>query len=220
MTPLSTPPGQIIFLMLVGTFILCLPVIVVALVTHARTRQRELQILAETRDAMLAKGFDAEEIVKVLESIGRPDPNNLEYDEGKPAPCDVVAFGPGKEWNRALLLAASMDGGQFLVHYAGTDLRKNEWIGRDRVRFPSTFSPKALESNLPPFPFAEPLLVERDEEWLQAYLVTRRREEAYVHFVGEDWEENEWVSDGRMRRAAYPCSGSPKPEPSHELLDV
>lgn len=55
---------------------------------------------------------------------------------------------------------------------------------------------------------AQEAAVERDGEWMPAY-VLMHLDRCYVHFVGHDWSDNEWVDEVRIRFAGRPDDSSP-----------
>jgi hypothetical protein len=81
------------------------------------------------KQQLLDRGMGAEEIFK-LTNGREQDPTSADY------PCaSEVVVEHDEEWNPALIL--KRDGERYLVHYVGTDMSDNEWVTRDRVRFPA-----------------------------------------------------------------------------------
>ena len=113
-------------------------------------------------------------------------------------------------WSHAVLLGVSDD--QCLVHYVGTDVDSNEWIPRTRVRFPASVAfAEAAQGDWPDDYNAQEATVERHGEWVAAY-VLMHLDRCYVHYVGGDVSENEWVEEARVRFSGRPVleSGMPR----------
>jgi hypothetical protein len=81
------------------------------------------------KQQMVERGMSAEEMLQVLNGC-RQDPSGVDY----PCASEVVVEHDG-EWNPSLIL--KRDGERYLVHYVGTEMSDNEWVSRDRVRFPA-----------------------------------------------------------------------------------
>jgi hypothetical protein len=60
------------------------------------------------------------------------------------------------------------------------------------------------------YPCASEAVVERDGEWSAALILKRDADRYFVHFVGQDMSENEWVSSDRLR---FPASQVPSNSP-------
>jgi hypothetical protein len=202
---LATEPGVGILLGILG-FLGLVKIVVVAVAASERSRVRVAEIRADLVREMLQRGLSPEEIERVL-AAGAPDlePKGDEdrYAQVGPATCDVAVEDGDGDWQRAILL--QMHGGSCLVHYVGQDIGDNEIVSRTRVRFPSSVAfDEAARAEWPEDYNAREATVERDGEWLPAY-VLMRLDRSYVHFVGHDWSENEWVDEGRIRISGRPA---------------
>jgi hypothetical protein len=171
---------------------------------------RVAQLDAEARIRMLERGFSPDEIVKVLgaSSCGDESDENL-YSEKGPATCDVVAFGTDGEWHHALILDGTTD--NFLLHFIGEDIKSNAWVERNKVRFPASVAfDRDAAAEFPEMDRAQPATVESDGEWRPAYVVMHL-EQCFVHYVGTDWSDNEWVDESRVRFSSSARFAAHKP---------
>jgi hypothetical protein len=57
-------------------------------------------------------------------------------------------------------------------------------------------------------PCASEVVVQNDEEWCTALILKRDRERYFVHFVGTDMSDNEWVTADRIRFPALKDQGN------------
>jgi hypothetical protein len=95
----------------------------------AGTLQKALSLKHDTalKRAMIDRGMSAEAIVQVVGSSAAPaGAANL------PCACEAVVNKDG-EWRTGLVLQMSDD--RYYVHYVGSDMDENEWVGEDRIRF-------------------------------------------------------------------------------------
>jgi hypothetical protein len=174
-----------------------------------RTKIRLAQIHVDLKRDMIQRGMSADEIERVL-AAGVPDSEPARdrdrYAKVGPATCDVAVVDEDGDWQRAILL--HMRGDSCLVHYVGTDIENNETVRRSRVRFPSSVAfDEAAGYEWPEDYNAREATVERYGEWLPAY-VLMHLDQCYVHYVGHDWSENEWVDEGRVRFSNRPTEAS------------
>jgi hypothetical protein len=186
-----------------------LAVCVVAIVASERRKVRVAEIQAELKREMLQRGMSAEEIERVVGAgVAEPASGEDRYAEVGPATCDLAVEDGDGDWRRAILL--DMRGDLCLVHYVGSDIDENETVSRSRVRFPSSVAFEAIRGALPDDYNAQEATVERGGEWLAAY-VLMHLDRCYVHYVGHDWSENEWVDEGRLRFSGRPADSSAGP---------
>jgi hypothetical protein len=196
--------GLIAFCVVTGCFVGAIGIIA------GETRTvRVARIETALKQDMLQRGMSAEEIERVL-AAGAPKPapsgNRPEEDAGRyaregPATCDIAAQDSDGDWHQAVLLG--METGRCLVHYIGSDESDNEWISTERVRFPSSVACEAKDGIWPDDYNAQVATVERDGEWQPAYVLLHL-DKCYVHYVGSGADENEWVSEHRVRFAGGP----------------
>jgi hypothetical protein len=85
---------------------------------------------------MVERGLSAESIVAVVnaQAGGCSDPGVGGAVSDLPCACEAVAESDG-EWVPALVLRVG--DGRYYVHFVGTEMDDNEWVGHDRIRFPS-----------------------------------------------------------------------------------
>jgi hypothetical protein len=160
------------------------------------------------KEEMVQRGMSVEEIERVIRAgAAKPEVRGEEagdrYALEGPATCDVVAQESDGDWQRAILLRR--DGDSWLVHYVGHDVDDNEWVGRDRIRFPSSVAFDEAGDAWPEDYNASEATVEWGGEWYPAY-VLMHLDDCYVHYIGHDWSENEWVAEGRVRFSGQPAT--------------
>jgi hypothetical protein len=209
----SSGPGVAILL---GTlvFLGVIKIVIVAIVSSERGSVRVAEIQADLKREMIQRGMSAEEIERVL-AAGGANPEEVDRDRYAavgPATCDVAVEDGDGDWQRAILL--DMRGDSCRVHYVGHDIDDNKTVDRSRVRFPSSVAfDEAARGEWPEDYNAQEATVERDGEWLPAY-VLMHLDRCYVHFVGQDWSENEWVEEARVRFSGRPADSSLPPRGS------
>jgi hypothetical protein len=77
--------------------------------------------------AMIDRGMAADAIVQVLNSHATPvGAANLS------CACEAVVQKDG-EWQTGLVLQMADD--RYYVHFVGSEMNENEWVGEDRIRF-------------------------------------------------------------------------------------
>jgi hypothetical protein len=69
----------------------------------------------------------------------------------------------------------------------------------------------ATGTNTMDYPCASEVVIEKDDEWNPGFILRRDGDRYYVHYVGEDMSENEWVSGARVRfsESSKNSGGSP-----------
>jgi hypothetical protein len=88
---------------------------------------------ASLKHAMLAQGMTPEAIVQVIEARpGGPAEARVAGAVDLPCASEAVVASDG-EWRAALVLKEA--DGRYYVHFVGTDMDENEWVGLDRIRF-------------------------------------------------------------------------------------
>ena len=94
---------------------------------------------------MIARGMSADEIVQVI---------TASKGEAMDLPCasEVLVESDGN-WQAALVLQAV--NGEYYIHYLGSEMDNNEWVGPDRIRFPADSrvprcSPSGTQRTRPP----------------------------------------------------------------------
>jgi hypothetical protein len=156
---------------------------------------------------MLERGMPADEIERVLRQMNfvageQPTQAKDRYETDGPATCDVVAQDPDGDWHRAVLL--QMDDHAGYVHFVGSDASENTWVEKTKLRFPSSVAfSEAHAEHWPDEYNAQEAIVERDGEWMPAYILMHL-DKCYVHFIGTDASENEWVDESRVRFSDQP----------------
>jgi hypothetical protein len=190
---------------------------VIALFHIAASESRKVrvaQLEVALKQEMVQRGMSADEIAKVLAAStvhsatqgdeGGDNPDR--YAQLGPATCDITAQDDDGEWHQAVLLG--MREHECFVHYIGTYDDDPRWIPRTRVRFPAAVAfEEAARGDWPDDYNAQQATVERDGEWLPAY-VLMHLDQCYVHYIGTDASENEWVPEDRVRFADRPAFGS------------
>jgi hypothetical protein len=78
---------------------------------------------------MIDRGMPADAIAQVMNAR-----TSAQATANLPCASEVVVESDG-EWHTALVL--QVGGDQYHVHYVGTDMDENEWVGEGRVRFPA-----------------------------------------------------------------------------------
>jgi hypothetical protein len=202
--------GELLLLLFgaLGVFAL-LVVAIVAIIAGERRRLRVAQLQIELKQELLQRGMTAEEIERVLKAgAAKANPDD-EHDEDRyatvgPATCDVAVQDSGDDWQRAVLLG--MRGDRCLVHYVGSDVSDNEWVGKSRVRFPASVAfAEAFRGEWPEDYNAQEATVEQDGTWYPAY-VLMHLDRCYIHYIGHDWSDNEWVEESRVRFSGRPAA--------------
>lgn len=88
---------------------------------------------ANLKHSMLERGLSPEAIVQVIEARpGGPGELHVSGAVDLPCACEAVVEADG-EWHAALVLKEAE--GRYYIHFVGTDMDENEWVGDDRIRF-------------------------------------------------------------------------------------
>lgn len=84
-----------------------------------------------------------------------------------------------KAWWPAVVLKTEKD--QYRIHYVGHADIWDEWVGKDRIRFP------------------KPAQVEWEGKWWPATVQKTEGEKFFIHYIGHDSSWDEWVGKDRIR---------------------
>ena len=100
------------------------------IVTWARVIRQEIAL----KQQMVERGMTADEIIAVLSGT---KPQEEHRGGGVDLPCasEVVVDIDG-EWQTCLMLKQEDD--RYYVHVVGTEMSDNQWVTRDRMRFPAS----------------------------------------------------------------------------------
>lgn len=198
----SIGPYQLIALFAVGTGLITLAGILAGEWRRLRLGRAEIAL----KEEMVRRGMSAEEIERVLAASGAAAAEEEDEDEDEegdeesesPSASEVVVE-RGGSWRPAIVLQSGR--GTCLVHFVGTSMAKNEWVGADRVRYPAcAVDVASLIGPLRSEPGgAVEVVVEQDEEWYPALLLKARGDSYYIHYIGSEADSNEWVEASRVR---------------------
>jgi hypothetical protein len=100
-----------------------------ALVTSTWKSVSTAKLEIALKRQMIDRGMSAEAIAQVMNARAAPQKR-----ANVPCACEVVVESDD-EWHTALVLQVAGD--QYYVHYVGTEMNENEWVGEGRVRFPA-----------------------------------------------------------------------------------
>jgi hypothetical protein len=88
---------------------------------------------ANLKHAMIMQRMSPEAIVQVIAAQpGNAAATHVDGATSLRCACEAVVEGDG-EWHAALVLKEAE--GQYFVHFIGTGMDENEWVGEDRIRF-------------------------------------------------------------------------------------
>ena len=88
---------------------------------------------ANLKHSMLERGLSPEAIVQVIEArAGGPGEVRVSGAVDLPCACEAVVEADG-EWRAALVLKEAE--GRYYIHFVGTGMDENEWVGENRIRF-------------------------------------------------------------------------------------
>jgi len=119
---------QVTAIVIVSLSAICLLIFLMTTVI-AGTWQKASALKLETalKREMIERGMSADAIAQVINSGATPvGAVNL------PCACEAVVNKDG-DWQTGLVLQMSDD--RYYVHYVGSDMDENEWVGEDRIRF-------------------------------------------------------------------------------------
>jgi hypothetical protein len=199
----SIGPYQLFALFMIGSGLITL----VGVLTREWRRLHLGRAEIALKEEMVRRGMSAEEIERVLGASGpaamAKDEEDEDEDEDQedesssesPTASEVVVE-RGGNWLPAIVLQS--EPGTCLVHFVGTSMARNEWVGADRVRYPACAVDVASLVGSGRSGVVE-VVVEQDEEWYPALLLRARDRSYYVHFIGNDADSNEWVEESRVR---------------------
>ncbi|MGO9918826.1 MAG: Tudor-knot domain-containing protein [Isosphaeraceae bacterium] len=135
----SLTSQQVTAIVIVSLSALCLLIFLMTTVI-AGTWQKASALKHETalKREMIERGMSADAIAQVISCRVTP-----EGAVNLPCACEAVVNSDG-EWHTGLVLQMSED--QYYVHYVGTDMDDNEWVGEDRIRFRNWSKEPALSA--------------------------------------------------------------------------
>lgn len=159
---------------------------------HDEMKFREDQLTRGARTSAFEEGF-------VLRAVAADRPAPAKVPGERQVGDFLEAQDKEGQWYVAQILA--VEDGKYRVHYSGWDSKWDEWVGAEKLRAISR----------PKLKVGECYEVEwRPKEWFLA-TVTRAEEDwfYFVHYEGEEGDDDEWVTANRTR---VPAAGNlPKP---------
>jgi hypothetical protein len=100
------------------------------IVAWAKVSRQEIEL----KQQMVDRGMTADEIIAVLSGT-KPQEEPREGGADLPCASEVVVDIDG-EWQTCLVL--KWEGDRYYVHVVGTEMSDNQWVTRDRMRFPAS----------------------------------------------------------------------------------
>lgn len=162
------------------------------LFAHNEMRFRENQLCRGKRGSRFEESF-------VLRAVAPDRPAPAKVDGERQVLDFLEACDRAGKWYISQILA--IKDGKYLVHYIGWDPKWDEWVGPEKLR--------AIDR--PKLKVGERYEIEwRKDQW---FLATVTKSEGdyfyYVHYEGEEGDDDEWVTSNRARPA--PAGTKPKP---------
>lgn len=118
------------------------------------------------------------------EKVSRPDSKPTENKEGDSKKAEVLW---GDKWWAAEVIEEK--DGKYHIRYDGYSDSLNEWVGKDRIRFPAKVkvaTPKKAE-------------VEWNGTWYPAQVLETKDGKFFIKYDGYSEQWNEWVGKDRIR---------------------
>ncbi|KAF0244280.1 MAG: hypothetical protein FD180_2654 [Planctomycetota bacterium] len=159
---------------------------------HDEMLYRENQLCRGKRGSSFEEGF-------VLSAVAADKPAPAKVEGERQVFDFLEACDQEGKWYVSQILAAK--DGKYRVHYLGWDPKWDEWVGPEKLRAIARTKLKV----------GERYEVEwRKDQWFLA-TVTKSEEDVfyYVHYEGEDGDDDEWVTENKTR----PPTAATKPKP-------
>jgi RNA binding activity-knot of a chromodomain len=154
MNPMSLSEPYLIAILCVGNGAL---IAITGIIFGTVSSVKRAKIEANLKRDMLDQGLSPEAIVQVIEAGRDKDHKHVSGAADLPCACEAVVE-HGGEWRPALVLRRAEGQGQYYVHFVGTDMDENEWVGEERIRVAPDSSLSSVGLN--GLPKKEPLNLE------------------------------------------------------------
>jgi hypothetical protein len=133
--PISS--NQIVAVVIVGMALLAAALIsITGIIFGAWHSIVKTRAEASLKHEMIARGNSVDEIVRVIAAHSGGEgwlaPGRVAEP---PCACEAVVCDADGDWCPALVLR--FGGGRYWVHYVTREMSENEWVGEDRIRFPT-----------------------------------------------------------------------------------
>jgi hypothetical protein len=102
---------------------------VVGVWAGAWTNVNKLRLDHAIKQQMLDRGLSTDDMLAVLAGTRH-------RQHGEELPCaSEAAVNIDGEWHTGLILKQDAD--RYFIHFVGTEMSDNEWVSRERIRFPA-----------------------------------------------------------------------------------
>ncbi len=158
---------------------------------HDEMKYRENQLCRGKRGAAFEEGF-------VLRTVAADRPAPAKAEGPHQVGEFLQACDRDKKWYVSQIL--EVKDGKYRVHYLGWESKWDEWVGPEKLRPIERTKLKV----------GERYEVEwRKDQWFLATVTKEEDDFYYVHYEGEEGDDDEWVTSDRARPA--PAGKLPKP---------